>query len=397
MSRLKRGYQAGIGNIKAEQTYDLFPKNGLVRKYAPFIRKEVRDYCKQYTYVRPEEMLAEAIRIVVEFEPKFDPNLGNDFSTPLRWHLRELHRFAQKEFSSWQIPVSKKQRDANELEGKRNGTGAGDPRVVVHAGGNGARITLDFQWLTPVSDLILIYSRDRDPTAVFQCPLDRHRVVIGRQLRSRDWDHANGVVDRATPDVKTVLQDRKPSPTAAAYIRAVMAHGEHLQREADREAENRRHGDYDPVFLEADAQFGQFDIAFYEGRRPPKLEPDYEPVASLDETHTDDEGTKSTLADSIADGSPASGQEFTGWVTKDSAAEDHEDELRDAVELGRLRAIVEAERPLLSPKETIVVDDWLLGNLSIADVAAKVGMTKGGVSKMAARLTKRFRTKNNLK
>jgi hypothetical protein len=44
-----------------------------------------------------------------------------------------------------------------------------------------------------------------------------------------------------------------------------------------------------------------------------------------------------------------------------------------------------------------VLDEWLLGDLTIEEVAHKVDMTKGGVSKMAARLEKRLRAKNNLK
>jgi hypothetical protein len=306
MSKITRRYQAGVGNIKNDKAYDPFPKSGLVKKYAPFIRSEVRDYCKQYPYVRYEEMLAEAIKIAVEVESRFDPNLGNDFSTPLRWWLMGLHRFAQKDFSSWQMPVPKVRRDANELETRRNGIGGDDPRAVIFAGGgNGSRITLDFEWLTPRSDLIVIFSRDHDPTAPFQCPLDRHRVVIGTQLRNSEWDHANGVVDRATPDVKVVLEGQKPSSITHGYIKAAITHAERQQREADQEAENQRNGDYAPVFLKPNHQ--SIDVAFYEGRKPPKLEPDYEPVASLDETHTDDEASKSTLADTIADGSPASG------------------------------------------------------------------------------------------
>lgn len=265
MSKITRRYQAGVGNIKNDKAYDPFPKTGLVKKYAPFIRSEVRDYCKQYPYVRYEEMLAAAIKIAVEVESRFDPNLGNDFSTPLRWWLMGLHRVAQKDFSSWQIPVPKAQRDANELERKRNGIGGDDPRAVIFAGGgNGARITLDFQWLAPTDDLIVIYRRDYDPTTMFPFRLDRHRAVIGMQLRSRDWDHANGVVDRATPNVKVVLEDQKPSPITAGYIRAVMAHSEQLQREADQEAENQRNGDYAPVFLKPNHQ--SIDVAFYEGK-----------------------------------------------------------------------------------------------------------------------------------
>jgi DNA-directed RNA polymerase specialized sigma subunit len=371
MSKLRKRYLAGVGNIKDEKTYDPFPKSGLVRKYAPFIRSEVREYCKMYPNVRDEEMLAEAIRIAVKFEPNFDSNLGNDFSTPLRWHLKGLHRFAQKEFSSWQIPVSKKQRDANDLERKRNGIGGDDPRAVnFSGGGNGARFTLDLQWLTgtPISDRNVSYSQPH-----------RHRIVLGTQLRGRDWDYANGIVDRATPDVKAVLEDRKPSPITNGYIRAVITHSERQQREANQEAENQRNGNYAPVFSQADEQ--KIDIGFYEGRKPPRLEPDYAPVASLDEAHTDDEGSKTTLHDTTADTAPA------------ESAEAREDELRIEVDHVRFLAAIEAMRPSLNQKETTVLDDWLLGSLTIAEVADKVGMTRGGVSKLAARLEKRLRTK----
>jgi DNA-directed RNA polymerase specialized sigma subunit len=71
MSKLTRRYQAGVGNIKNDKAYDPFPKSGLVKKYAPFIRSEVRDYCKQYPSVRYEEMLAEAIKIAVEYSRSF--------------------------------------------------------------------------------------------------------------------------------------------------------------------------------------------------------------------------------------------------------------------------------------------------------------------------------------
>jgi hypothetical protein len=38
MSKITRRYQAGVGNIKNDKAYDPFPKSGLVKKYAPFIR-----------------------------------------------------------------------------------------------------------------------------------------------------------------------------------------------------------------------------------------------------------------------------------------------------------------------------------------------------------------------
>jgi hypothetical protein len=353
-----------MGNIKNEPAYDPFPKTGLVRKYAPFIRKEVRDYCKMYPYMRFEDMLAEAIRIAVKFEPEFDPNIAHDFSTPLRHHLKGLHRFAQGDYRSWQMPVSKAQRDANDLEQRRNGIGGEDPRAVNFSGGhNGARVTFDFQWMT--------------------APEMRHRVVLGTQLPGRDWDYANGVVDRATPDIKIVLEGRKPSPITAGYIRGVMALSELRQRESDQEAENQRNGDYAPVFLKPSQM--KIDLGFYEGRRPPKLESDHTHVAGLDQSRTDDDGGKTTLHDIVADEAPAIN------------AEARDDEARIEADHVRFLAVVEAERPLLSPNETFVLDNWLLGDLTIAEAAAQLSMTPGGVSKMAARLEKTLRAKNSLK
>jgi RNA polymerase sigma factor (sigma-70 family) len=352
-----------MSNIK-DEGYDPFPKSGLVRKYAPFIRKEVRDYCKQYPYMRFEDMLAEAIRLAVKCEARFKPELSNDFTTPLRWDLRGLHRFAQRDHRSWQMPVSKDQRDANDLEKKRNGIGGEDPRPAnFSGGGNGARITIDFQWMDG--------------------PEMRHRIVLGTQLPGRDWDYANGVVDRATPDIKTVLEGRKPSPITAGYVRGVMHHNERRQRESDQEAENQLSGDFSPAVLRPSQM--KIDIGFYEGRKPPKLEPDHAPVAGLDESRTDDDGGKATLHEIVADEAPAIN------------AEAREDEARLEADHVRFLAIVEAERPSLSPKEAFVLDNWLLGDLTIAEVAARLSMTPGGVSKMAARLEKRLRAKNSLK
>ena len=62
--------------------------------------------------------------------------------------------------------------------------------------------------------------------------------------------------------------------------------------------------------------------------------------------------------------------------------------------LERQKALLDAERAFLNPKEQTVLDEWLLTDRSITEVAAEVGMTKGGVSKMAARLEKRLRAKN---
>src|SRR5262249_14004329 len=91
-SRPKKAAVKQRGNIKAEEVYDPFPKTGLVREYEPFIRKRVTMFCKAYPAVRRREALAEAVKIAVEVEPKFKPELGYNFSTFLRWHLKSLKR-----------------------------------------------------------------------------------------------------------------------------------------------------------------------------------------------------------------------------------------------------------------------------------------------------------------
>ena len=70
MSKLKRGYQAGVGNIRAEEAYDPFPKTGLVKQYEPFIRDYVRKFRKRRVWraflVRPGALLTttELVRLV---------------------------------------------------------------------------------------------------------------------------------------------------------------------------------------------------------------------------------------------------------------------------------------------------------------------------------------------
>ena len=81
------------------------------------------------------------------------------------------------------------------------------------------------------------------------------------QLRGSDWDYATGVVERASPDIKAVLDNQQPDPTLTGQLRAVIDHNEQRQREAEQEAENQRIGDYSSVFLKPDRQ--QVDIGFY--------------------------------------------------------------------------------------------------------------------------------------
>jgi DNA-directed RNA polymerase specialized sigma subunit len=95
LSRRKRKSK-GSGNIKAETAYDPFPKSGLVKQYEPFIRKHVGEFCKRYPGLQRDGVLLEAIRIACNTEKRFKPELGHDFSTPLRHALKGLNRYAKK-------------------------------------------------------------------------------------------------------------------------------------------------------------------------------------------------------------------------------------------------------------------------------------------------------------
>ena len=97
MSHRKRKSKDRPGNIKAETAYDPFPKSGLVKQYEPFIRKHVGEFCKRYPGLQRDGVLLEAIRIACNTEKRFKPELGHDFSTPLRHALKGLNRYAKKE------------------------------------------------------------------------------------------------------------------------------------------------------------------------------------------------------------------------------------------------------------------------------------------------------------
>ena len=85
-------------NIKHRRVFNPFPREGLVKAFEPFIRKEVEEYRKQYPHVPRTDMLVEAVRLAALAEMRFKPALGNSFSTFVHYRLKELHRFAENYF-----------------------------------------------------------------------------------------------------------------------------------------------------------------------------------------------------------------------------------------------------------------------------------------------------------
>jgi hypothetical protein len=266
----RKRYKLGGGNIKVETGYDPFPKSGLVKRYEPFIKKRVGEFCKKYTWLRRDELLIEAVRLASKAEQKFKPELGNDFSTFLDPYLKGLHRFAEQEARLRRVNVSfvddgfQKAQEAEET--KEAKTPAGE----FLGGANGARLTIDSQ------------SMDGAGT--------RRRTVVRVQLGSVEADRVRWLVGRASPDTKILADMKSDASVRLAYIRAVLDHHERRQDEIEQETENQERGIFEPVFLEARSKTGGVDVKQCKGREPPRFHPDYLPVVSLDDAYRHDDG-----------------------------------------------------------------------------------------------------------
>ena len=207
-----------MGNIKDDRPYDPFPPTGLTKQFEPFIRKGVDRYCKSYPHVPRQDMLGEAVRLSLLAEARFQPALGNSFATFVAPRLRELHRFAQaydghQQVKIYEAPAAKAKRLAEER--------GEDPRPIAFKGGNGARLTFDWQSIT------------------------RCRVVFGTQIRAAM--DAIGLADRLQ-ELRAWIPGRKDK-AASERFRAVADHLARRQQEADAETEKRAIGDHSPTFL----------------------------------------------------------------------------------------------------------------------------------------------------
>ena len=178
MSRKRKS--KGSGNIKAETAYDPFPKAGLVKQYEPFIRARAAEFCERYPYLPRDGVLLEAIRIASEAAKRFKPELGYDFSTLLRNHLKGLGRYAAKESLNY-VRWSPEEKRSNKLfDEAEKQEAAPIPAPKFLSGFNGARIFFDHQWI------------DKDGK--------RHRVGAGFQLIGAGPTHSRGVTERVSPD-----------------------------------------------------------------------------------------------------------------------------------------------------------------------------------------------------
>src|SRR5215831_3733113 len=167
------------GNIKAESAYDPFPRSGLVKQFEPFIRKEVGKFCKRYPKLRRDDVLFEAIRLALTAEKKFNPKLGYDFSTPLRHHLKGLHRFAEREARLHRVNVALVDDGFQKAQEAKEAKEAKTPDGKFYPGPNGPRFTQDFEWMEKGK---------------------RKRAVVRVRLAG------GSPIDRASPDVRTIAR-----------------------------------------------------------------------------------------------------------------------------------------------------------------------------------------------
>jgi hypothetical protein len=325
--------RTGPGNIKPDHQFNPFRREGLTNDFEPFIRKEVDRYCKSYPHVPRGDMLGEAVRLSLLAEARFQPALGHSFATFVAPRLRELHRFARAYDGHQQVKIY----EAPEAKAKRLAEERGeDPRPIAFKGGNGARLTLDWQ------------------------SIRRCRVVFGLQIRTAM--DAIGLADRLQ-ELRRLIPGRTDG-IGAAYFRAVADHLFRRQQEADDEAAKRVVGDHSPTFLEAEPVTNVQPVG---AKKPPKFLPEYLPVISLDDTvGFDEDGHRLTLHDVIA------------------APERTRVPEAEAIEA------INQRRQFMSRTEDIAADtaiETIRGKpYSLSDLANRLGMTKGGASKVWHRM-----------
>jgi hypothetical protein len=328
-------------------TYDPFPKTGLIKQYESLIRGEVVRFCKKYPRVGMTGALIEAVWLAFQAEQTFKPELGT-FGTHLRHALRGLYRgLIEREQKHEGTPTETRAQRRQREAGEKNTP----PRQLNLSGaGNGARLTWDLQH------------------GAFD-PNSRPRLFFGTRLHSGGESHARGVLERVNPDVRTLLDIHRQSDSKfVGRMRAVLAHQERRQREAEAEAENNA-----PVFLEPLSL--RVDVVPYRGGKRPKFLPTYLPMARLDDSYTHEDGWVGTLHDIIASGAPVSSAE---------------QEDRD------IQAAVEAERPFLSDSERHMLDFAIdPGDRTQSGAGAEIGLSKGGASKALSRALTRLASRVN--
>ena len=183
------------GNIEQIVGYNPFPKTGVVKEAESDIRDEVAAYHRLYSHLSYDDLLFEAVRLAHRAAELFKPDRGAKFSTFVRHHLKVLHRFAQNELE--QLPEPPSYYSAERREAAEIGEEPEPPRpFTFRGGGNGARISIDKQWISGIQGSFIRFQR--------------HRIRFGVQLTSSDEDHARDVAQRISDGLPALLANKPP-------------------------------------------------------------------------------------------------------------------------------------------------------------------------------------------
>ena len=280
---------------------DLFPKTGLVKQYELYIRKWVANFCEGNPEVSYDETLRKAISIAWEVEQRFKPELGYDFTTPLRHALKALYKSEEM-----RVPLMTRAEYVHERA-------LDNPPMPSLSLSKGKRIIFDLNWtilkkiLNDIVNYILHPSHSCDAAPP---PIEsRHRVTAAVSLLP--GDNVMATYLRISDNIRIPLQDQRPSQKLAGWIRAIMDHLVRRQREADQEAQNQLRGDYAPVFL---AALPAAVVKFCQPKRPFRILKRSQAVISLD-TPVGEDG-KLNLHDVIAAPGPSSDEEGQHRILK---------------------------------------------------------------------------------
>jgi hypothetical protein len=163
--------------------------------------------------VRRDDALIEAVKIAVEFEPKFNPETGNDFSTPLRWHLKGLKRILvdDEQNHSKRLIHAKEGEVSEELakrvmlddvalaKHERRATEEKLEAIPVNhgTGGNGTRIRLD------LNGLVVGFQFFSKVSAVKE---------------ARQFDYAREITEQLSADLRTLIGIGGGRPTLSGRM-----------------------------------------------------------------------------------------------------------------------------------------------------------------------------------
>jgi hypothetical protein len=248
-----------LSNIKNDPEYDPFPPTGKVKEYEPFIRDYAGKFWQRYPQVDFQDVLFEAVRIAVDFEARlWKPELGLDFSTALRHHLKGMYRPLVGREQKYQRPLVHRSIEPVEDDKKLAAEFAGRDEFTPHSE-NLSDAEKEAKRLTAKAALGMELNRrfaeEEHPTEPLtfgkggngaRVTFEAKGVKIGVQLFG--GTDARAIIERMSPDLRALLEPNRPR--LPGRMRAIVAHGERCQREAEQEAENQKSGNWNSVFLD---------------------------------------------------------------------------------------------------------------------------------------------------